>query len=89
MTDHKQNNKKGFLKYSDKQREAVKSYTNYWIFGVVIAAAVLIILLLTGSLEIGAIQYPVIIAIVLIAVWYFLSAGKHLDRMSNNYKDDK
>ncbi len=33
-------------------------------------------------------QYVVLIVIVALAIWYFQSAGKHLDRMSNNYQDE-
>ncbi|MCH4206703.1 MAG: hypothetical protein LKF79_01075 [Solobacterium sp.] len=43
MTANKEKNKEEFLKYADKQRTAVRNYTDYWLFGVIIAVVVILL----------------------------------------------
>ena len=44
----REKNKEEFLKYAEKQRQAVRSWTDYWLFGAGIAAAVIVFWLLAG-----------------------------------------
>jgi hypothetical protein len=47
MTGRKKN-KEEFLKYAKKQRQAVRGWTDYWLFGAWIAAAMILFWLLAG-----------------------------------------
>ena len=44
----REKNKEEFLKYAEKQRQAVRGWTDYWLFGAWIAAAVILFWLLAG-----------------------------------------
>ena len=46
VMDNKEKNKKEFLKFADKQSTAVKHYTDYWLFGVVIAVVIVIFIIM-------------------------------------------